>query len=194
MEHFYDKIQGWFYYDSVYSDMVKSCPKDCGYTFVEVGSWKGRSTAYMGVEIINSGNNIKFYAVDTWKGSEEHYDKNGSSYDPIIEQPDGLYNLFLSNIEPVKSVVTPLRMTSLEAAKCFVDESLAFVMLDASHDYENVKADIDAWYPKVAVNGILSGDDLDWPGVGKAVFDSFAYNLATIHNKVWMKQKLTSTV
>ena len=40
--------------------------------FVEVGSYKGRSTSFMAVEIANSGKQIKFDCVDTWEGSPEH--------------------------------------------------------------------------------------------------------------------------
>lgn len=48
---------------------------------------------------------------------------------------------------------------SLEAAKTFPDGSLDFVFIDGAHDYESVKADIQAWYPKVRQGGIVSGHD-----------------------------------
>jgi hypothetical protein len=62
-------------------------------------------------------------------------------------------------------------MTSLQGANFFPDQSLDAVFIDASHDYENVKADILAWLPKVRSKGILAGHDYDfnWPGVEKAV-------------------------
>jgi predicted O-methyltransferase YrrM len=61
-------------------------------------------------------------------------------------------------------------MTSLEAAQLFADGSLDFVYIDASHEYEDVKADIQAWLPKMKRNAILSGDDFDiYQGVNKAV-------------------------
>jgi hypothetical protein len=60
-------------------------------------------------------------------------------------------------------------MTSLEAAKLYPDNSLDFVLIDASHDYPSVHADILAWLPKVKSGGILAGDDLPWFGVKRAV-------------------------
>jgi hypothetical protein len=45
MNHFYKSIQGWFDFGNIYSHMV-SISKD-GTKFVEVGSWKGKSAAFM---------------------------------------------------------------------------------------------------------------------------------------------------
>ena len=66
-----------------------------------------------------------------------------------------------------------LKKYSVDAAKEVEDESLDFVYIDGAHDYENVKADIEAWAPKVRVGGIIAGDDFyDFPsgkgGVMKA--------------------------
>lgn len=52
-----------------------------------------------------------------------------------------------------------VRQPSLEAAQGFDDGSLDFVYLDANHEYEHVLKDIEAWYPKVKIGGILAGDD-----------------------------------
>lgn len=162
MKHFYEDIQGWFNFQQLYYTTIKSARPNSH--FVEVGAWKGRSTAYMAVEIANSGLNIQFDVVDTWQGSEEH------NWDPYV-QTGTLYEHFLGNLAPCKPWVRPLRMTSLEAATQYPDQSLDFVLLDASHDYANVRADILAWLPKVRPGGILAGDDYrdDWPGVRQAV-------------------------
>lgn len=52
-----------------------------------------------------------------------------------------------------------LRGDSLTIAAQFADESLDFVYIDAGHSYQEVKADYEAWYPKVRNGGVISGHD-----------------------------------
>lgn len=160
MKHFFQSIQGWFNFDGLYYNAVREFPDNSH--FVEVGAWKGKSAAYMAVEILNSGKNIKFDVVDTWAGSKEH------ATDPSVTN-DTLYDEFIANMKPVEGHYQALRMTSLEAAELYPDNSLDLVLIDASHEYEDVRNDILAWLPKVKPGGILAGDDLPWPGVNRAV-------------------------
>ena len=66
-----------------------------------------------------------------------------------------------------------MRTTSVEAASRIMYESIDFVYLDGLHDFESVSRDIEAWYPKVRKNGIISGHDYhpDLPDVIRAVDD-----------------------
>jgi len=90
MKHIDDRIEGWFDFDVLYTNIVyHACDNS---HFVEVGAWKGKSTSFLAVEIINSGKNIKLDVVDTWEGSSEHR----------LENNDELYLEFLKNIEPVR--------------------------------------------------------------------------------------------
>jgi len=155
MEHFYQNIEGWFSYDYIYKHAVETATDN--ELFVEVGSFKGRSSAYLAVEIANSGKKIRFDCIDTWAGSIEH--QQGAECE-VKEVVDGtLYEAFLKNIEPVKHIINPVRMTSLEAAKLYEDNSVDFIMIDGEHTYEAVKADIQAWLPKMKNGGVMTGDD-----------------------------------
>ena len=167
MKHFYQNIgENWFTYPNLYSRIVRESPNES--KFVEVGAWKGRSACFLAVEIINSGKQISFDVVDTWQGSEEHI-----GYDILNE--DGLFKEFIRNIEPVKQIINPIRMTSLEASSLYEDESLDFVFLDASHKYEDLQNDLKAWLPKIKKNGVLAGHDYEsWPEVTRAVNDFFS--------------------
>lgn len=186
MEHFFQDIQGWFNFISIYHHMVEQA--DDGDHFVEVGAWKGRSTAFMAVSIANSGKQIKFDVVDTWEGSIEHQ-KDGSAEDSDVVQHT-LFEAFLHNMKPVEEYYTPIRNTSIEAAKLYEDNSLQFVLLDASHEYEDVKADILAWLPKVQPGCYLAGDDYHhtWPGVVQAVQELLP-DAVLVDNVTWLYQK-----
>jgi SAM-dependent methyltransferase len=184
MEHFYQNIgEDWFSYPQLYKRIVDNSQD--GSHIVEVGSWKGRSAAFMAVEIINSNKKIKFDCVDTWEGSIEH-----ETYDVITEEK--LYDVFLSNIEPVKHIINPIRMTSIETSKLYKDNSLDFVFIDASHEYEDVKEDILAWLPKVKIGGILAGHDYDnfnFEGVNRAVNEIFNINDLEISEYCYIYKK-----
>ena len=160
MEHYYQKVHGWFYQEGLYRFAVNKTKSG---RFVEVGSWKGRSASFMGVEIINSGKDIKFDCVDTFLGSAEH-----SNIDTT-----NLYEEFLQNTKPIKHIIDNVYvMPSVEAAKLYPDNSLDFVFIDAAHDEANVYADCEAWYPKVKKGGIFGGDDYSeevWPEVCSGV-------------------------
>ena len=167
INHFYASIPGWFYFQDLYENIAASAKE--GDHYVEVGAWKGRSTAFLATEIANSGKRIQFDVIDTWEGSKEHL--AGGAYEDQDVINGTLFETFKNNMRPVEGYYNPIRTTSLEAAKQYQDNSLDFVLLDASHSYEDVREDIIAWLPKVKVGGILAGDDYhySWPGVIKAV-------------------------
>lgn len=152
IEHFYTTIPGWFDFQNHYSRMVNQAQN--GAHFVEVGTWKGTSAAFMAVEIVNSQKQIRFDCVDTWLGDGGE----AQIHDPDI-QSGTLYEAFLKYMMPVEGYYNPIKNTSVEAAKLYADESLDFVFIDAAHDYTNVHADITAWLPKVKMGGWMGGHD-----------------------------------
>ena len=148
--HTYQKIDGWFDFQSVYSEMVKN-GKD-GDHFVEIGSWLGRSATFMATEIKQSGKNIKFDVIDTWEGSNEFYHNEFKKKYNVFEE-------FLKNTEPLKEYINPRKECSYIAPKYYDDESLDFVFIDADHSYDIVIKDISNWYPKVKIGGVIAGHD-----------------------------------
>ena len=179
MEHFWHNVPGWFHAQDLYSRMVSAAVD--GSLFVEVGSWKGASASFMGVEIENSNKAIQFWCVDTWAGSPE-----------LMDDPDvvagTLVDVFFKNTDPVARHIRPLRMPSVSAATQFDDLTCDFVYIDADHSYEAVKADIKAWLPKVKVGGTLAGDDCNFHDVKRAVNELLPDHTIDGENWVWVKK------
>lgn len=177
MEHFFEPIHGWTDESmfKIYREAIVEAQP--GAVFVEVGSWMGRSAAYIAVEIINSGKQIKLCCVDTWEGSDENEHRE-------IMGKHGMKNIFPlweKNLEPVRAHVSPIMSQSVQAAELFADRSIDFCFIDADHREVAVRADIAAWLPKVKPGGILAGHDYEngHPGVNRAVDDIFKMKAET---------------
>jgi hypothetical protein len=165
MNHFYDKLEGWFDFEAVYYRIAREIPP--GAAIAEVGCYKGKSIAYLAVEILNralwdpefSKALPRFYCIDTW--ANRGYD---------------MYPEFTKSLWPVASLITPVQMPSCAASLLFPDGGLDFVFIDACHDYEYIYHDIKAWFPKIKKGGYIGGHDYDnagVPGVRKSVDEFF---------------------
>jgi hypothetical protein len=167
MEHFYQDISGFMSHkNTVMLDLVlDQFPADG--TWVELGSWTGRSAAYCVVELINRNKLGKFYCVDTWKGEA------AIAYDTAIVQD--LRKIFRQNVKPILKQIKMLSMISWNAAAKFSDDSVDFCYVDAGHSYEAVTNDLTAWWPKLRPGSMFGGDDYTkgYPGVQQAVWDFF---------------------
>lgn len=152
-----------------------------GAQFVEIGCWKGKSSAYMAEEIKNSGKLIDFWCVDTWEGT---LTEKGHQKDPDVVTGT-LYQTFLDNMSPFPLYYKPLRMLSTEAAKTFDDNTFDFIYIDAGHEYEDVKADIEAWLPKLKPGGVIAGDDYNSFKVARAVHENFT-NIKSPNRFTWI--------
>lgn len=132
-------------------------------TVIEVGSWLGKSTIHMARKIPVGA---VVYAIDHWKGSYGHL-RDGIKKYPWLPY---LYEQFLSNMihAGVAEKVIPIRSSSLEAAQS-LDIVADLIYIDAAHDDKSVYADLCAWYPKLAQDGVICGDDWHMPGVHRAV-------------------------
>jgi hypothetical protein len=186
MDHYYNKIHGWFNFHAVYTNAVNTFPDNS--LFVEIGSWKGTSAAYMGVELINANKkNTKFVCVDTWG---ENDDGEYISDKSVINNT--LYQEFLDNIKPLQNNglnIVPIRNRSDLAVSDFMDSSIDFLYIDGSHHYKNVKNDILLYLPKMKTTSIVAGHDWQSPDVRRAAVECFGDDKITIHCKnTWVVQ------
>lgn len=117
---------------------------------VEIGSWKGRSTAWLAAGARLSG--ARVFAVDPHIGSRE--DPGATT----LEE-------FRANIERtgLAAFVEPLVMTSAEAIQ-IVDGPVDLLFIDGDHTYEAVRLDADLWLPKLADGGTVMFHDVGTTG------------------------------
>lgn len=167
--HFYQDIHGFFDFEDIYRQAVQESPDPA--VFVEVGSWLGRSIAFLAVEVLNSKKKIELHAVDNWKGAPET-----PATVEFMKANDGR-KLFEENMRRggVWNMIKVHNQESAEAAKAFADGTVDFCFIDAGHDYQHVLADIRAWLPKIRPGGVIAGHDYtdSFVGVKRAVEDCF---------------------
>ena len=127
----------------------------------EVGVRDGRTTFYL----LDNIPNLTIYAIDL--------------------SIQGFYNVKVK--AKYGNRLVPIEAPSEQAADRFADGSLDLVFIDANHIYAFVKKDIEKYTPKLKANGLLTGHDIDYPGVNKAVNEVIKdYDVAP--NFVWIKK------
>jgi len=167
------EIAGWFLWRSGQEEAAQHFPE--GGCFVEVGTYLGRSLCSLGEVVEQSGKSFTLIGVDTCRGSGPEGPRQKDYHGAAVAEGGGTFAGALhKNVLDCGygDAISLIIADSLTASRLFGDASLDWVHLDARHDYVSVKADIDAWLPKVKHGGWLSGDDYDqnkWPGIVKAV-------------------------
>jgi len=189
---YYTKVNGMFDFADTYEEIIQNAPLNA--RLVEVGSWQGRSIIYLATYALENGrDDLDIWCVDTWAGNLDNPEclnmvqKLGGS--------EELYQLFLHNIKEagVDHIIKPKRSTSLLAAPDFLDGSCYFVFIDASHAYQDVVDDINAWWPKVQVGGVLAGHDYVCPAISIPVHKAFGQQVRIFPSKqTWWVNKNAS--
>ena len=136
---------------------------------VEVGVWEGAFTCHL---VYYTSMHIT--GIDPWCETSSHsdIDYDAETYDPFKRDDDG-------NVSQEGRYITAVQLLnklSFRHAHCphgkwtilrsfsqrvhpYIPPGLDFVYIDALHDYESVKRDIQDWFPKLRSEGILCGHD-----------------------------------
>jgi predicted O-methyltransferase YrrM len=133
-----------------------------GAPFVEIGSWCGKSTVYLGAAARERGTVV--FAVDHHRGSEENQ-AGWEHHDPALVDPStGLLDTlptFRRTIHDagLDDVVLAVVADSPTFASHFTTPC-AFVFIDGGHGEAPAHADYEAWAPRVAPGGTLAIHDV----------------------------------
>ncbi len=119
---------------------------------IEIGSFKGYSASVLGGFVKEQEGHL--FCVDNWKGAE------GTVNRMEAEKAD-IHAIFMLNMAELHLLKTVSVITedSLTASTYFADGIADLIFIDANHMYSSVKADLNAWWPKVKAGGTLCGHD-----------------------------------
>ncbi len=152
---------------------------------VEIGSWEGKSA----VCIAQSIQPRPLICVDHWKGNIDEGDEEsiGLAKERKI-QATFWRNMELLTPENVEAYIMDWRRWVSEWAG-MNDPRIAFLHLDASHDYDSVADCLVAILPFLVPGAILCGDDYYADGVYRAVHDTLGPSVSDVGGRVWMWQR-----
>lgn len=118
---------------------------------VEMGVSRGEFSQFL----LENWSGRRLFLVDAWRYFCGEINVNNPDHNGHL---DCLAETF-RRVYPYGSRAIIIRDLSIMAADLFANESLDFVYLDGGHDYQNVKQDLEAWYPKVKRGGLFAGHD-----------------------------------
>lgn len=139
----------------------------------EIGSYEGKSSELFAL-LCN-----KVYCIDPWIdlwSPDLEKDVNMLNAEQLFDKMKMNYN----NIVKIKNI-------SSEAYKDFDDKFFDFVYIDAMHDYNSVKDDINYWINKIKIEGFIGGHDCIKGGdVYNAIIDYFNIEPKIYEDSSWI--------
>ena len=168
-----------------YFDIV--CPlKNEELKVVEIGVFEGRNSKDM-MKLLDIN---KLYLIDPYteiKNTREKKDNymNNPNWNNIEKKARKKMLRFGKKVVFIKKFS--------EDAVDDIPDNMDYIYIDGSHDYRDVKLDIENYYKKVRVGGILAGHDIILPDVLKAVLEFTNKNnlkfIISNHDWIIIKQK-----
>lgn len=145
------------------------------FKMVEVGSFEGVST------ILFSRFVDTVYSVDCY---DYPVPPTGRipTHDQLFVDAE---KTFIERTKDIKNIVK-IRKSSEEAARDFPDHSLDVIYIDAEHDENSVRSDINAWRSKVKYGGYLCGHDYVQESVRKVVAEQGFANISVAPDSSWI--------
>jgi len=138
-----------------------------GQAIVELGSYTGKSTCCLAVGSAE-GERARVYAIDLWTTGTYDENRRFHQYDPASGEAQhnskfsrqaalDLFNERRALYDPA-GLIHPITGLTTKIAEVF-DQQVGLLFIDADHTYEAVKADFEAWAPKVVPGGVIALHD-----------------------------------
>ena len=117
-------------------------------TGVEIGVRDGEFSEIL----LTSIPGLKLFCVDPWSTTDKSTTLIGQ------EQQDIHYQVCMKRLSQYSGAKI-MKMTSMQAVHEFADQSIDFVYIDGSHEFDDIMMDVIEWSKKVRTDGIVSGHD-----------------------------------
>ena len=156
----YQFTKDWFHWaPQVWEHLIPMLPHGVERSFLEIGSFEGRSMVWIAENMMNPGDEL--ICVDTWEGGEEHGAENMSEVEKRFD-----HNRDKVLAENDVSVLT-YKGTSTEYLAGAISEgedkiTFDFIYIDGSHIAKDVLTDACMAWPLLKPKGIMVFDDYMW--------------------------------
>ena len=161
-------------------------PKDIPIRGAEIGVLRGETSS----NILSALPMLYLYMVDRWTvypDNEREPIENNMMPHKGQTYFNGALNQAIIAVDDYKDRCKIMKKESAEAANAII-ESLDFVFIDARHDYEGCKRDIEIWSKKVKKGGLVMGHDygnIKHHGVTQAVNEMYK-KIELYDDNVWV--------
>ena len=186
-------------------DVIRNFVIENGFRKVaEIGVWDGytvkkvlRSPAQEYID--------EYWGIDPYRPLDPKRENARSEYGKMAKMTQEDWDRFYKRVcgyMPFFPQLRLARMTSVEAADMFKNRYMSpdyfdLVFIDGDHYKEDVKTDIEAWWPLIKTGGILCGHDYvenrdiaSHPGVKEAVDEIFGADKISLHaDCMWSVRK-----
>ena len=173
----YGNIEGWLSEPEGFLLYVYGRNCDPNYEIVEIGSFKGKSTCWLGAAVRDTNRARKVIAIDWHKGSKEF--TAGTRYSSGGMFSGDTFGDFKKTMEryEMEDYVEAWVMKSQEAITKWMPEAkpIGLLFIDGEHTYESARRDFEQWSPFVIEGGTIMMHDINWEGP-KAVWEEFVIN------------------
>jgi hypothetical protein len=148
---------------------------------VEVGTHRG----VFARTLLKKWKGKMLHCIDPWENLPGYEDQARFLDGGGMSRHDD-YEVCVKSLKEYKGRFTLTKATSMEVVQDFGDETLDFVYIDGDHSYSAVKTDLQAWWPKLKLGGVLAGHDIimpgstddNWgPGIQYALYEVFSFRV-----------------
>jgi len=145
----------------------------------EIGVCLAASTEHF---MKNVPNIVKYYAIDSYP---TYIDWNGADFNE--ERQSLMKQYAFDALQPYKDKIEFVYKDSVEFAQTIGDETLDFIFIDGDHSYEGFLKDLQTYFTKIKVGGIVSGDDITLNAINEGLKEFFKDKNVEIktNNKMW---------